>query len=230
MMTERFTVPGDPSRIAGLFRILQDVSGHAAACWHASGPELMEKGLMWVVTRYELSLDRALIPGEAFEITTWASPVRHMLGQRNYLLADAGGRPLGRAAGSWALVDRETRAMVDWAGRLDAFETEVTGLEPPRPAAPEKLEPQFSRVFTVPASWLDMNGHMNNTRYFDVAQACIGSEADGLTLSNARASFLSEALAGDELTVSFGRRDGLWAFSGGKSGAACFQLSLRYTS
>ena len=32
MMTERFTVPEDPSRIAGLFRILQDVSGHAAAC------------------------------------------------------------------------------------------------------------------------------------------------------------------------------------------------------
>ena len=29
MMTERFTVPGDPSRIAGLFRILQDVSGRA---------------------------------------------------------------------------------------------------------------------------------------------------------------------------------------------------------
>ena len=89
MMTERFTVPGDPFRIAGLFRILQDVSGHAAACWHASGPELMEKGLMWVVTRYELSLDRALIPGEALDITTWASPVRHMLSQR------PGGRLLG---------------------------------------------------------------------------------------------------------------------------------------
>ena len=41
MMTERFTVPEDPARIAGLFSILQDVSGHAAACWHASGPELM---------------------------------------------------------------------------------------------------------------------------------------------------------------------------------------------
>ena len=227
MMTERFTVPEDPSRIAGLFRILQDVSGQAAACWHASGPELMEKGLMWVVTRYELSLDRALIPGEAFEITTWASPVRHMLGQRNYLLADAGGRPLGRAAGSWALVDRETRAMVDWAGRLDDFETEVTGLELPRPAAPEKLA-QFSRVFTVPASWLDMNGHMNNTRYFDLAQTCIGSEADGLALKTVRAAFLSEALAGDELTISWARRDTLWSFSGARQDAHCFRLSLEF--
>ncbi len=228
MMTERFTVPGDPSRIAGLFRILQDVSGHAAACWHASGPELMEKGLMWVVTRYELSLDRALIPGEALDITTWASPVRHMLSQRNYLLADAGGLSLGRAAGSWALVDRETRAMVDWTGRLDAFETEVTGLEPPRPAAPEKLEPQFSRVFTVPASWLDMNGHMNNTRYFDLAQTCIAPEADGLVLKTVRAAFLSEALAGDALTVSWARRDNLWSFSGVKNDAHCFRLSLEF--
>ena len=186
MMTERFTVPGDPSRIAGLFRILQDVSGHAAACWHASGPELMEKGLMWVVTRYELSLDRALIPGEALDITTWASPVRHMLSQRNYLLADAGGLPLGRAAGSWALVDRETRAMVDWTGRLDAFETEVTGLEPPRPAAPEKLPAESERIFTVSEEWLDENGHMNNTRYFDVAQACIPPETEIPVLKNVR--------------------------------------------
>jgi len=169
-----------------------------------------------------------LIPGEALDITTWASPVRHMLSQRNYLLADAGGLSLGRAAGSWALVDRETRAMVDWTGRLDAFETEVTGLEPPRPAAPEKLEPQFSRVFTVPASWLDMNGHMNNTRYFDLAQTCIAPEADGLVLKTVRAAFLSEALAGDALTVSWARRDTLWSFSGVKNDAPCFRLSLEF--
>ena len=151
MMTERFTVPGDPSRIAGLFRILQDVSGHAAACWHASGPELMEKGLMWVVIRYELTLSRALCPGEDLVITTWPSPVRHRMSQRSYLLADAGGRSLGQAAGVWALVDRETRSMVDGAARGVQFPTEETGLEPPFPASPEKLPADGERVFTVPA-------------------------------------------------------------------------------
>lgn len=229
MITERFAVPEDPSRISDLFRILQEISGRAAALWHASGPELMEKGLMWVVTRYELSLDRALIPGEALDISTWASPVRHKISQRNYLLADADGRPLGRAAGAWALVDRETRAMVDWTGRIDDFQPEVTGLEPPRPAAPEKLAAQSSRIFTVPEDWLDINGHMNNTRYFDLARTCIAPDADGLVLQNVRAAFLSEALVGDALKVSWARRDKLWSFSGTKNDAPCFQLSLEYT-
>ena len=227
MMTERFTVPGDPSRIAGLFHILQDVSGHAAACWHASGPELMEKGLMWVVTRYELSLDRALIPGEALDITTWASPVRHMLSQRNYLLADAGGLSLGRAAGSWALVDRETRAMVDWTGRLNAFETEVTGLEPPRPAAPEKLEPQFSRVFTVPASWLDMNGHMNNTRYFDLAEDSVGAAAAGKLLRGISVEYQNEARLGETLHLRWSGGEGN-VFLCGETERPVFRMRLEY--
>ena len=230
MFTERFAVPEDPGRLSDLFRILQEISGHAVSACHLSGPELKEKGLMWVVIRYELTLSRALCPCEDLVITTWPSPVRHRMSQRSYLLADAGGRSLGQAAGVWALVDRETRSMVDGAARGVHLPTEETGLEPPFPASPEKLPAVGERVFTVPDEWLDINGHMNNTRYFDVAQACIGSGTDGLTLLNARASFQNEVLAGDELTVSFGRRDGLWTFSGGKSGAACFQLSLRYTS
>ena len=228
MLTEQFTVPEDPSRIAELFRILQDVSGHAAALWHATGPELLEKGLMWVVIRYELALDRALCPGEGLSVTTWASPFRHKMSQRNYLLAGADGRPIGRAAGVWALVDRETRAMVDGPGRGVDFRAETTGLEPNRPAAPDRLPPEHERLFTVPQAWLDMNGHMNNTRYFDLAQTCIVGEADGLVLKTVRAAFVSEALAGDGLCVSWARAGKRWSFTGTKYSAPCFQLSLEY--
>ena len=73
-----------------------------------------------------------------------------------------------------------------------------------------------------------MNGHMNNTRYFDLAQTCIAPEADGLVLKTVRAAFLSEALAGDALTVSWARRDTLWSFSGVKNDAHCFRLSLEF--
>ena len=228
MLTESFPVPQEAERLSALFRILQDISGHAVVSWHATGPELKEKGLMWVVIRYELTLDRALRPGETLVMTTWASPVRHKMSQRNYLLADAEGRPLGRAAGMWALVDRETRAMVDCAERGVVFQTELNGREPPRPAAPEKLPAEGERIFTVSEEWLDENGHMNNTRYFDVAQACIAPETEIPVLKNVRAAFLTEALAGDELTVSWGRRENLWSFSGTKNGVPCFQISIEY--
>ena len=183
---------------------------------------------MWVVIRYELTLSRALCPGEELLVTTWASPFRHKMSQRSYLLADAEGRSLGQAAGIWALVNRETRHMADGSAYGIDFPTEETGCEPPRPAAPEVLPADFERVFTVPKEWLDLNGHMNNIRYFEVAQACIGPGTEGLTLTNARVSFLSEALAGDELTVACGRRENLWTVSGTRDAAPIFQLSLQF--
>ena len=183
---------------------------------------------MWVVIRYEITWERALRPGESLRVTTWASPVRHKMSQRNYLLFDGEDRPLGRAAGIWALVDRETRAMVDPEGRGILFETEETGLEPPRPASPEKLPAEHRISFTVSDEVLDINDHMNNTRYFDVAEDCLGSDADGLTLSRIRAAFLNEARAGDELLISWARRENTVCFSGTKQNTPCFQLSLEY--
>lgn len=228
MITETFTLPKDRIRISDLFRILQEIAGNAAASWHATGPELKEKGLMWVVIRYELTLERALHPGESIRISTWASPVRHRMSQRNYLLFDEEGLPLGCAAGIWAVADRETRAMAEPEGRGIVFQTEKTGLEPPRPSAPEKIATDREFRFTVSDQVLDINDHMNNTRYFDVAEDCLGSDAEGLALKRVRAAFLSEARAGDELLISRGRSGSCFYFSGTKNGDHCFQIGLDY--
>lgn len=228
MLNETYTLPVESIRLSDLFTILQEIAGDAVVSWHATGPELKRMGLMWVVIRYELSLERALRPGENIRVSTWASPVRHRMSQRNYLLFDSGNRPLGRAAGIWALVDRDTRAMVDPEGRGIVFQTEETGLEPPRPSAPEKLPADREKSFFVTQRVLDINDHMNNTRYFDVAEDCAAGETDGLTLKRARAAFLSEARLGDELLVSWGRSNGRWYFAGTKNGDHCFQIDLEY--
>ena len=228
MLIDRLPVPEDSASLSAPFRVLQESSIHAVSAVHLSGPELKEQGLMWVVIRYELTLSRALCPGEELLVTTWASPFRHKMSQRSYLLADAEGRSLGQAAGIWALVNRETRHMADGSAYGIDFPTEETGREPPRPAAPEVLPADFERVFTVSEEWLDLNGHMNNIRYFDVAQACLDGGTEGQTLTNARVSFLSEALAGDELTVSVGCRENLWTFSGTRADIPVFQLSLQF--
>ena len=228
MITETFILPEDRLRISDLFRVLQEIAGNAVVSWHATGPELKEKGLMWVVIRYELTLERALQPGESIRVSTWASPVRHRMSQRNYLLFDGEGLQLGRAAGIWALVDRETRAMVEPEGRGIAFQTEETGLEPPRPSAPEKMAIDSEFRFTVSDQVLDINDHMNNTRYFDVAEDSLGSDAEGLVLTRVRAAFLSEARAGDELLISRGRSGSSFYFSGTKNGEHCFQIGLDY--
>ena len=226
MFEKQIVVPDPSYRVSDLFRELQDIAGDATVAWHATGAELLEHGLMWVVVRYEVNLLRQLLPGESLRLVTWASPIRHRLSQRNYLAYDTGGDCVLRAAGIWAVVDYKTRIMVDPDEHKVPFFSEITGLEPPRPSSPAKILTDYSENYTVTEDVLDINGHMNNARYFDVAQDVAGDAFDIRQLKQVRALFVTEARAGDTITVHRGRDGSQWYFFGVKSGEPCFQISL----
>ena len=226
MIEKIITVSQEPFRVSSLFRELQDIAGEAVIPWHATGPELKEKGLMWVVVRYEVNLSRKLVSEENLRLVTWASPVRHKLSQRNYLAYDGNGDCVIRAAGIWALADRESRAMVDPEERQVEFHAETNGMEPPRPGAPTRLIPINETSYTVSEDVLDMNGHMNNTRYFDLAQDLAGKELEVRRIRQIRAVYSNEARLGDRLSVRWGREQEDWLFNGERNGDACFQISF----
>ena len=229
MFEKEIVVSKNNREVSGLFRMLQDLAGEAAAVWHASGPELAEKGLMWVVVRYDINLTREPEPGETLTVKTWANQIRHRMSQRNYLAFDASGTCILRGSGSWAVVDSVTRSMVDPEERGVQIHGEVNGLEPPRPAAPHRLTLTEERDYEVSGSVLDMNRHMNNTKYFDAVQSCIGDPDSALCLQRVRAMFINEALEGERIRISWGQEENVWFFEGKKNGSPCFQISLEYS-
>ena len=230
MYEKILTVPEPGWRTAELFHELQDVSGDAVAEVHATGADLKKIGLMWVVVRYDVSLSRPLKPEEKLQCLTWANPFRHRMSQRNYLIRDEAGEPVLTGAGIWAVADRESRTMIEPDSYGIVFETEVTGAEHPRPAVPEKLPFVGEREYRVTESDLDMNGHMNNTRFFTLAEQCMGEETDLPALRRARVLYANEALKGEALAVRWGTDRGHWYFTGEGRGKNCFQMDLDYFS
>ena len=228
MYEVEYSLPENIDRIGELFRILQDISGDAAACWNASGAELKQKGLMWVIVRYDIRLLRKLRPGETLAFQTWASPVRHRMSQRHYLAADENGECVLSGGGTWTVVDYDTRSMVDPAERGVSIHGEITGMEQPRPEVPVRLQLSSQTDYGVTESVLDMNRHMNNTRYFDLVQNCAQDETDDLTLRRIRAVFSNEAREGETIRVFWGHEGNTWFFSGEKDTAPCFQIGLEY--
>ena len=228
-MFEKIITAGQlPEVTSRIFYELQEISGDACASWHATGSELAVRGLMWVVVRYEVKLMRAMIPGEQIRLTTWASPVRHRMSQRNYLAYDKDGELLLNAAGIWTVVDRKTRSMVNPDEYDIEFGCEVTGLELPRPGSPVKIPQDKELKYSVDKSVLDINCHMNNIRYFDLVQSCIGSENDGMQPSQIQAVFMNEALLGEQMTIRWGKRENYWFFTGQKSDVECFHIGIQY--
>lgn len=228
MYEKRIKVPSRGFSTSQLFHELQELSGEAAAVWHASGSDLREIGLMWIVVRYDIQLQRILNPGETLMLQTWAQPVRHRMSQRNYLFYDEKDHCVLSGAGIWAVSDRASRTMVNPADYDLFFGTEVNGKELPKPGQPYKVPFTGSFLYQVSEPDLDINCHMNNTRYFDMAEGNAIRTTDQLCLKQARVAYVNEARLGERLDVSFGMCDNIWSFSGDGPRGNCFQMSLEY--
>ena len=90
----------------------------------------------------------------------------------------------------------------------------VTENELPLPRPGKSVPCTQSAQFTVPYSYLDLNGHMNNTRYFDLAQDLLPPEAQGQTPKRIIVEYASEATLGQTLNVGLGAGENGWYLEG----------------
>ena len=222
---ERYTVPQEGLCTGDLFRLMQQVSGdHCRKIGY--GETWMEaRGIMWVIIRHGVQVLRWPAPGEALLARTWPGATRHGMCPRFYRIEGAGGELLMEGCAIWSVVDRKTRKMVIPGEYGLEIEPLVTGLESRRPGAPLRLAATAQAAYTVTEDVLDENGHMNNTRYYDLAEDCLGTR--GRALRTALVEYVAEARLGDTLRLGWSWQEGRCALSGELEGTA-FRMELSY--
>ena len=219
-------VPETGLEVSALFYEMQEAAAEQSRLLGWGYEEMKAHGVMWVVTRYQLLLRRWPEPGETVRVLTWPGETRHGMYLRYFRVLDAGEALLAEGSSLWAVVDRESRRMLqpDQSGvEIPALRT---GLESRPPMAPKRRETAETGLFTVPADYLDGNGHMNNTRYFDLGQQKLAIPSE--LLRELRAEFSNEALLGDQLRLGWLKEDGLGYLAGESDRAgACFRMEWR---
>ena len=217
--------PAGSLSIRELFVWLQDAAGEQCVPYHLAGDDLKKRGLMWVVVRYLIRVPRWPEPGEALRLLTWPGATRHSMMPRFYRLLDAAGECIASGSSVWTVVDRETRKMVNPEEHGVILEALVTGLEERRPPAPARLPAEDSADYLVTDAVLDTNGHMNNTRYYDLAERCIGRE--GGRPRRIVTEHQSEIRAGQSMRIRWGR-EGERYFIEGANDYPVFRMELDY--
>ena len=223
---EELQVPPEGLSLQGLFWILQEASGHHSAALGFAEADMKALGVMWVVIRYGFKAERAIRPGEMLHLETWPGRERHGMCPRFYRIFDAEGLPLLSGTALWAVVDRQSRQMVTPRERGVTIDPLVTGDEPPLPGTVRRPAVDQAADFTVPADYLDGNGHMNNTRYFDLAERCAGLSTRERGLKEITAEFLEEALLGDALTVRWGLDGACATVVGTRGDTTIFRMKI----
>lgn len=124
-------------------------------------------GLVWIVTDYAIEIDRLPRYNEKVTITTEAISYNKIFCYRNFYITDEAGQQIMLFKTTFALMDYETRKVVEVPDEVVApYGAEKTKklLRGPRYKA---LENPDETLYRVRYFDLDMDGHVNNSKYLE---------------------------------------------------------------
>ena len=214
-------------RLSRLFELLQEASIRHTEQLGMGRDKTLDKGLLWVVTMQRCEIARMPEYDERITLTSWPGEMMHVFFPRYYRVADENDETLISASALWMLVDEKTRKMVfpdEWGVEIAGV---TTGQEIRLPSPLRRLPCTEEAAFTVPYSYVDLNAHMNNTRYFDIAEDNIPAAAEGERLRVVCTEYTAEARFREALKLRWGREEGRY-FMEGLSERPCFRLSMEY--
>ena len=214
-------------RTSTLFEFLEDVSIRHTEGLGLTREKTLDRGLLWMVTLLRAEISRMPEYDEHLTLESWPGETMHLLFPRYYRLLDAAGEPLVSASAIWTLVDAKLRRVVfpDRYGiRIDG---ETTGHEIALPSPPRCAEGGREADFVVPFSYVDLNGHMNNTRYFDLAEDLLPPAAEGAALREIEVEYGAEARLGERLHILTERDGSAWYLTG-ETDRRCFRMRFQY--
>ena len=159
----------DAWRPSSILASMQDISAEHALLLGCGREELLKKNIVWVLSRMELHMDRYPRGGEQIKLVTFPTPTRLSFFPRYYIMTDAHGEMIGKAGSLWLLMDIQTRRLMP-AGDVARLIPDNRDLSVPMrlPAAVGALQgEEFVSTVRPLYTDLDVNGHVNNTRYAD---------------------------------------------------------------
>ena len=217
-------------RLSRLFTLLQEASIAHTTLLGMGREHTLDRGLLWIVTLQRAQILRLPVYDERIVLKSWPGKTMHLLFPRYYRIEDEQGHALVAASALWALMDERTRRVVFPEQHGIRIRGVHTGKEIPLPVPP-KMPPLIeTEPFTVPYSYVDFNGHMNNTRYFDLAEDRMPEGLRGRPVRLIQTEYAREARLGDTIELqSAGSADG-YCLCGQQNGAKLFRLSLAYGS
>jgi Acyl-ACP thioesterase len=207
-------------RLTVFLQKAQEAAEAHATLYGCGYNQLIQKDIVWVLSRIHLKIARFPQWLEPVRLDTWHKRVERIFALRDFLLyADEHGqevwtgeealaqnlRPVVRATSAWLLMDTRSRRMQ----RVEHFLPDLIDVDIPQDAieslpdklvAPEHLS--CSHVHTVRFSDIDPNHHVNNTKYVEWALDCLPLEVLAQNqLRECQINYNHEALPQDQIAL-----------------------------
>lgn len=189
----------------GLLNLIQDTAWiHATHLGH--GYEAMIKeGTAWVLTRQKLKMDEWPHWGDTIALKTWIRPIKSVFAIRDFEII-MNEKVIGQCTTQWLILDLKTRKPADKSLQISPDEFRMD--------APENIDAGKIFIkndltpiaeFHVRNSDLDLNGHVNNTKYAQWILDSIPHDSHSeYLLEEYEVNFIAETRSGDLIKIFSG--------------------------
>lgn len=155
-------------KLSSFFKMMQDIGTEHAEILNIGKANTIDKGLYWVITRIEieiLSMPKYL---STVSLTTYPGDDLRFIFPRYFLLKDLKGKTLIKASSTWMVINRATQNVS--LNPFNGFKLEGEHLDDEL-SLPSKVNKDentsIMETRKVRYSDIDLNGHLNNTKYID---------------------------------------------------------------
>lgn len=163
------------SSIKALIIFMEDI-----ACWHSAQAgygvkEVETKHRAWVVLDWKIKIHSLPIYEQKLTVSTWSRKMDGIRAFRDYEIVDSRGNVLVSGTSKWILTDTERRRpvrltddimnMYETDGSFKAMDEEIESLV----CDDEMLEEAYTTNYIVRRSDIDVNQHVHNINYIDIA-------------------------------------------------------------
>ena len=192
-------------KLSAVFNYFQEVASTHANILGAGFDEIKSnQNIAWVLVKMRVDILKYPLWEEEIQIETWHLPPKGLQFYRDFLIKNLSCEIIGRGTSSWVVVDAITHELK----KAGTFSFEYSDPSPERAidTVLKKLNPSGERIYShdvkIGCSQIDMNGHLNNSKYIDFIMDCFNMEQ--LKKHNAgsiQISYISEAFAGDTIRL-----------------------------
>ena len=195
-------------KVSSLLKFFQESAGRHAESIGVGWNYLHEKGLFWALSRISIEIDDRPEWEDEIALVTWPKVNDNVFAYRDFLLFNSKDlcNPIVRATSAWALLNIKTRR--PQRIELVASDIPLTSTDHAIVEHPHKVDALSGTACNQAAgqvkySDIDMNGHVNNVRYFDwIGDAYPYGHYLEKSIARLDINFLNEALLGDTYRVN----------------------------
>ncbi len=203
---------------------------------HGIGPfQLRTKNLFWVLSRLRIDIFNYPEWGENVIVKTWPKGSRQIVASRDFLLEKEDGSPVGVATSQWLLLNADTKKPCSLELVATAFPI-LPDVPPAIAEAPPKVPklPRCDHRITHDPCFsdIDLNDHLNNTRYVDWAIDALPPTVQDRQITSLAVNYLSEIKYGETTTLTTAAIDGNTFDTEGEitaSGVAAFRTRIIFS-